>query len=314
MTRAEIRKFTQAFLQEAEGAPGLDPVLLDYLLDQACNEICRATGCYFLSYSADLVSGQSSYCAPPLYQIRSVVATLSDGSIWTLSPRTAKQLDRETLGWWRAQPNQPASNQGDPLIYIPDGLNAIRIYPVPNYSLGSGATATASVVGSGIDSIAVGSGGSGYLSAPSVVISDPTGSGASATATILGGAVTDIIVTAGGTNYTAPAIAFHTGGLTFEGYAVPKDGETSLWPADTDEPPIPARAHEAIAYRAASLRLLQKAASDPNMLVLRQQYEAEYARGKGYAESEAAKFTDATKYRACVGGGRHYGTGLGYRY
>lgn len=307
MTRAQIKSFAQSLLQESEGASGVDPVLLDRLVDQATNEICRATSCYFLQYTADLVENQQTYCAPPLLEIRSVIATHSNGDIWNLTPYTAKQLDQMTGGWWRPQINDPTVNQGDPVCYIPDGLNSVRLFPIPNYSLGSGATGAASLSGSGIGSISVVDGGSGYLAPPSVSITDPTGSGACATATISGGVVTGVTVTQGGTNYTSPTVAFHAGGLTFEGFAVPDDAGTSLWPLDTDTCPIPVRGHEGVAYRVAHLRCLQNP-TQQNLLRVQALYK-EHARLKGYVESEAAKFSDATKYRAHPGGGRHWSLG-----
>lgn len=84
-----------------------------------------------------------------------------------------------------------------------------------NGTTGTLATATATLSGSTIGSIAVGNGGSGYTVAPSVLISGGGGSGATATATISGGVVTGINVTAAGTGYTStPTVT-----LTFPAYA-----------------------------------------------------------------------------------------------
>ena len=65
-----------------------------------------------------------------------------------------------------------------------------------------------------VDTITVGAGGSGYLTAPTVVISAPSSGGvqATATATLTADAVTSITVTNGGSGYlTAPTVTF-TGG------------------------------------------------------------------------------------------------------
>jgi hypothetical protein len=84
-----------------------------------------------------------------------------------------------------------------------------------NGTTGTLATATATLSGSTIGSIAVSNGGSGYTVAPSVVISGGNGSGATATATISGGVVTGFNITAAGTGYTsAPTVT-----LTFPAYA-----------------------------------------------------------------------------------------------
>ena len=69
-----------------------------------------------------------------------------------------------------------------------------------------------SAVGSGIGSIVVTNGGSGFYTAPYVVITDTTGSGANAFAQINNaGKVTNIVLTSRGQNYTSPAISLVSG-------------------------------------------------------------------------------------------------------
>ncbi|HEX9161141.1 MAG TPA: prepilin-type N-terminal cleavage/methylation domain-containing protein [Thermoanaerobaculia bacterium] len=74
--------------------------------------------------------------------------------------------------------------------------------------------ATITQLGNQITSITVTTGGSGFTSAPTVTITDPTGTGATAVATVGGGAVTSIKVTAQGSGYTAPTITISGGGGT----------------------------------------------------------------------------------------------------
>jgi uncharacterized repeat protein (TIGR01451 family) len=64
-----------------------------------------------------------------------------------------------------------------------------------------------------VGAISIGSGGTGYTSAPTVQFTGGGGSGANAVATVSSGAITSVIVTSGGTGYTtAPTIAFLGGG------------------------------------------------------------------------------------------------------
>ncbi|RFM30024.1 hypothetical protein [Deminuibacter soli] len=94
------------------------------------------------------------------------------------------------------------------------------------YRGGSGATATATVATGAVTAISVTAGGSGYTTAPTVVITGGGGTGATATATVSGGVVTAITVSAGGTGYTsAPTI-------TFSGAASPAAG-AYLFPIDS---------------------------------------------------------------------------------
>ena len=66
--------------------------------------------------------------------------------------------------------------------------------------------------GSGVNAIAVGSGGSGYVAAPMVVITGGGGTGATANAIITGGVVTGFVITNPGVNYTTTPTITLTGG------------------------------------------------------------------------------------------------------
>jgi hypothetical protein len=70
------------------------------------------------------------------------------------------------------------------------------------------ATATAILTTAAIDNVVIGSGGSGYITEPSVVFSGGVGSGAVATATLTAGVVTGITFTNRGSYTTAPNITF----------------------------------------------------------------------------------------------------------
>ncbi|WP_010508409.1 DUF3383 family protein [Komagataeibacter europaeus] len=72
---------------------------------------------------------------------------------------------------------------------------------------GSGATGTATITDGAVSAIKVGTGGTGYVSAPTVSLTGGGGTGATATATVSGGAVTGFTVTNAGSGYTsAPAV------------------------------------------------------------------------------------------------------------
>lgn len=70
-------------------------------------------------------------------------------------------------------------------------------------------------VAGGIESVAVGAGGTGYTTAPTIALTGGGGSGATATATISGGVVTGINITNPGSGYTtAPTVALSGGSGT----------------------------------------------------------------------------------------------------
>jgi|GEM_PF-137201 len=80
------------------------------------------------------------------------------------------------------------------------------------WSDGKDITPTVAASGS-LDKASVSAGGSGYTSAPTVVLTGGSGAGAAATAIVVEGAVTGITITNPGSGYTsAPAVSFTGGG------------------------------------------------------------------------------------------------------
>ena len=105
-----------------------------------------------------------------------------------------------------------------PIVYDgPDNSGSLAgRFAAPGIT-GTGATATATLGTAGaaqtVVSLAVGSGGTGYLTAPTVSLTGGGGTGATATATVAGGIVTGFTVTAAGTGYTsAPAVVITPAG------------------------------------------------------------------------------------------------------
>lgn len=117
----------------------------------------------------------------------------------------------------------------------PTGYSALAL------RAGSGATATATVAGGLITAINVGSGGSNYPIAPTVVITG-AGTGGAAVANIVGGVVVSITITNAGTGYSsAPTISFTNPGATLAGggklypfYFYENTGEYTFDNPDTD--------------------------------------------------------------------------------
>jgi hypothetical protein len=72
----------------------------------------------------------------------------------------------------------------------------------------SGLTFGTPTLATGVTGYTINAGGSGYNSAPNVIINDPTGTGASAYAIVFQSGVVQVVVTNGGTGYTNPTITF----------------------------------------------------------------------------------------------------------
>jgi hypothetical protein len=83
------------------------------------------------------------------------------------------------------------------------GTGRFKFALVTGTSLNRQATATATVTAGFLIGITIVDGGSGYVTAPVITITDASGSGATATATVTGGAVTAITVSSAGNGYSA---------------------------------------------------------------------------------------------------------------
>lgn len=95
-------------------------------------------------------------------------------------------------------------NQTIPVVQIGSPFPNIKVPRFCFAGTGSGATGTASLTGPAVTSIAVGTGGSGYTTVPTVILTGGGGSGARAHAVLTAGVVTSFVVDAGGSGYTTP--------------------------------------------------------------------------------------------------------------
>ncbi len=94
--------------------------------------------------------------------------------------------------------------------YLPTGPGGDLIIPMDNTYMGAGMGP-----GGSLTKITITNPGVGYTSAPAVAFSGGGGTGAAATAAIMGGAVVKITITDGGSGYTsAPTVALTGGGFT----------------------------------------------------------------------------------------------------
>jgi hypothetical protein len=130
---------------------------------------------------------------------------LAAGNPWQANKHQANEhYAKWTTGWVDLQFPEGSSMGAAAFQWKDDGTA----------SGGQGAMANATVVGGAVTAIYVTNGGSGYTSAPDVVISSypPYYSGAAATCTVTDGAVTAVTVSAGGSGYGgvygAPSVTF----------------------------------------------------------------------------------------------------------
>ncbi len=113
-----------------------DPFAEDEALTDAANEIAQVTKECFVRSRRDLVAGQEEYCAPGLFRITNAFAMWNDGSVKLLIPMRPEEVDARERSYtdkWRTAPQA-----GNPALYIPEGRNKIKLYPVPDTSTPGG--------------------------------------------------------------------------------------------------------------------------------------------------------------------------------
>ena len=308
---------SRAFLGEAIDAPLNDPYMLDALVDMEANALARAYDIFWLNFDTPLIIGQQEYCAPPLKGIQQVECTMQDGSIGVLRSIQTRDLSAVNPWWFNQAPtnentgtpqNATSGGSGNPAWYIPEGLNALKLFPIPQYDCGSGggsgAAATATLAAGAVSSIAVTAGGENFYGAPTVNLVGGGGNGATATATVAGGVVTAIAVTAGGSGYIVAPIVQFVQGLTFRGFGVPSAAGFSVWPSqlqggsDATACPLPAWTHEQLALNVAVARCAQNPTQSnqaryPMLTAMK-------ADKDGLLQREATEWTPSTNFRTAV--------------
>jgi hypothetical protein len=154
-----------------------------------------------------LLDGGSGYTSAPTVGVTSVHGTGATITAKVGSLANGTGTNRWLFSYTVASNETATSAQ----IVFPSSVTGV--FDNINDGLGTGAAGTA-VIGTGVTSITVTGGGSGYTSAPDVQITDSTGTGATAVANLDKG-VASVTVTAGGSNYTsAPTVGFSGGGGT----------------------------------------------------------------------------------------------------
>jgi hypothetical protein len=302
MTPSDMIIFGKDLLGEVQGTPGdASPLTWRRWLIVAAKELCQATDCLYRDYAVDLVSGQALYCASPLYKLVGATCAMQDGSIRRLSFRTARSLvdNGNSIGVNFAVAPSAASG---PLFLATEGDNRMVLSPVPTYS--TVAFAYTDLVISGLLTVSsvlrpfiaadVGltlrvSGGAGFTTGNYLIAS-------------VAGGIASLAASPGVVASVGGAATLAGGGLTVEGYGVLDDSWADAQAVDC---PLPARAHEALVYKAALLRCLQFPSPYPGTMQMLQQ---QFTYHKGMLEGQVAVMTSANRQRMTEHVGPRFGS------
>jgi len=162
-----------------------------------------------------LVSGGSGYSSAPTITISPPVTETATGvvNVLTATSLSVTLTNPTTNGYYSSAPAVSFTGTGTGSTTGTAVLTSGRVTSVT-----IGGTSSSLIIPTSVGSITIGSGGTGYTSAPTVVFTGGGGSGASATAVLTGGVVSSITLSptyGTGLNYTsAPTISFTGGGGT----------------------------------------------------------------------------------------------------
>jgi hypothetical protein len=108
----------------------VSPVLERKFYDTVIDECVRPFEGLARRYTCDLVSGQATYCTPPLDTIEAIYIKASDDTISQVG--TLHSHDA------RGGVVYTAPESGTPTLAIMEGMGSIRLHPTPNYAKVSG--------------------------------------------------------------------------------------------------------------------------------------------------------------------------------
>ena len=136
MTRGQIKQAAVALVRAYQKTDReVDPILLDQQLDWCVQDICRVAESVELQFATDLVSGQSTYCAPQLKFIESAQVVLSPAS----GSRNAGLVLTDTHAAAHASNGYRITpSTGDPTVAITHGRQSVEVSPAPSYSVAGG--------------------------------------------------------------------------------------------------------------------------------------------------------------------------------
>ena len=299
MTRQDILVQARDMLGEVQGDPQAgSPFAWNKLISQAADEVARRTDCNYATVTTPIVAGTAQYCLPQVYKVKAVSLWIADGSRHTLASSTVAAMDDWSATW------RDETSQTQPTTWIPTGLNAFALYPVPNYSStlfsytdlaiqnGNNTQVTSSARPfSTADvnlTVQVTSSTSGWVPGFYKIIS-------------VNGSIATLATSPGTAGSTSGAGSLTSGGLAIEGYATFGTGtDAQAWDSPTADCPLPHRAHYAVVLKAVLLRIMQ----NPTDLNLRRQQliQQEYQSELGSLEAEVRRFADATRQPSYTGG------------
>lgn len=138
MTRGDIKKFCKATVKaDPSTEEGDNPFTWDLLINQAADDLCRATDCLWYDYSIAVTTNKSVYNCMPLYKLRKVQLLFpNNGSNFT------RNLQIQQIDWIPYSFSESDTNPqtGIPGVCALLGTHQLRVYPVPNYTLANALT------------------------------------------------------------------------------------------------------------------------------------------------------------------------------
>ena len=133
MQRQDIVTEARDQLGEVRGTPDFgNPFAWNKLVTKAANDLCRSFDLFYTSAAADVANGQAQYCSPRIHKVKCVSVFTADGKRHTINSAVIPAMDDWSSSW------RDETAAAQPTTWIPQGLNAFVLYPVPNYSYANG--------------------------------------------------------------------------------------------------------------------------------------------------------------------------------
>lgn len=116
-------------------AAQLQNQLWQMYIAEIADELCELTECLYLAVTHDITSGANEYALPAVpFKIKAFSCMDASGRWWPTTSTDSTAMDNKIWNWR----NNTSTWHGTPQFVIQEGLNAFKVWPIPNYDQPNG--------------------------------------------------------------------------------------------------------------------------------------------------------------------------------
>lgn len=131
MTLGKMDQMLQELLQEFEGTDAVGDVFSRRrMIQRATDYFAQEADGFWYAFQEPVVNGQSQYCVPQLYKLRSINFCDVNGCFYPMLPKSTGEMDG-AFGYYNWRNWTVGTVQSAPPYAVIDGMNRILLVPPP---------------------------------------------------------------------------------------------------------------------------------------------------------------------------------------